>query len=56
VTTADGAPVADVARDAAPAPGPSRGVARGARLAQPGERGLAPDVFKARVRALAGAP
>jgi hypothetical protein len=56
VTTADGAPVADVARDAPPAPGPSRGVARGARVARPGERGLAPAAFKARVRELAGAP
>jgi hypothetical protein len=56
VTTADGAPLADVAPDPAPAPGPSRGVARGARLARPGEPGIAPDAFKARVRALAGAP
>jgi hypothetical protein len=56
VTTADGAPVADVARDAAPAPGPSRGVARGTRVARPGERGLTPAAFKARVRELAGAP
>lgn len=55
VATADGAPVADVARDPAPAPGPSRGVARGARIARPGEGALTPAAFKARVRELAGA-
>jgi hypothetical protein len=59
VTTAGGAPVEalDPAREGR-ADGPSRGVARGARLAPPGGRGMAPDAFKARLRAILaeGAP
>jgi hypothetical protein len=51
VTTAGGAPV-EALEPAAEgrALGPSDGVARGARLAPPGGRGLAPDAFKARLR------
>jgi hypothetical protein len=59
VTTADGEPVADLdPAQEGRATGPSRGVARGALRAPPGARGLSPDAFKARVRALLaeGAP
>jgi hypothetical protein len=53
VSTADGAPVGGLAADAPPARGPGGGVARGARLARPGEPALGPAAFKARVRELA---
>jgi hypothetical protein len=58
VMTADGRPVAGL--EAAPGPPPrvpGGRVARGARLAAPGHRGMPPDAFKARLRQiLAGAP
>jgi hypothetical protein len=57
VTTAEGAPVVGLGRDRSPPAGPSDGVARGARLARPGERPLTPAAFKARIREIAaGAP
>jgi hypothetical protein len=56
VTTADGRPVTAVDAVAAPAAGPSDGAARGARLGAPGERGLAPDTFGARLRELVAEP
>ena len=56
VTTADGRPVAAVDAATPPATGPSDGVARGARLARRGERGLAPEAFAARLRELLAEP
>jgi hypothetical protein len=57
VTTAAGAPVAALEpAEEGRALGPSRGVARGARLARPGGRGLAPDAFKARLREILAEP
>jgi len=57
VTTADGRPVVGLDPAPPPARGPDRdGVARGARLGSPGERGLDPAAFKARLRALLAEP
>jgi hypothetical protein len=56
VTTADGHPVTALDEREPPARGPSRGVARGARVGAPGSRGLAPAAFKARLRELLEAP
>jgi hypothetical protein len=58
ITTAGGEPVLGLEpADEGRARGPSEGVARGARLAPPGVRGLDPDAFKRRLREiLEGAP
>jgi hypothetical protein len=56
VTAADGRPVTALDAGAAAAPGPSDGVARGARVGAVGARGLAPAAFKARLRELLAEP
>lgn len=57
VTTEDGQPVVALEAEGAHPGGPSRGIARGARVARPGARAggaLDADAFRARVRALLG--